>query len=155
MDSFVKRLSVYEEKFLVYSLMFSTTLIFIQVLMRYVFSNSLSWSEELARYIFLWQIWIGASYAISLKKHFVIDIVVVKLHGNAKKAVDIIACLLFLFFAGFLAAKGTSLVMFINSQKQMSPAMQIPMAYPYAAIPVGGILMVTKLLAEIKQIFTR
>ena len=46
-----------EEYILVYSMMFSVALVFVQVIMRYVFSNSLSWSEELARYLFLWQIW--------------------------------------------------------------------------------------------------
>jgi len=38
-----------------------TILVFIQVVMRYVFSNSLSWSEEMARFIFLWLSWIGAA----------------------------------------------------------------------------------------------
>ena len=50
-----------EEYFLVYSLILMVALVFIQVIMRYIFNNSLSWSEELVRYIFIWQIWLGAS----------------------------------------------------------------------------------------------
>ena len=53
-----------EEYLLVGSLAFNVVLVFFQVVMRYVFQNSLSWSEELARYIFLWQTWVGASYAV-------------------------------------------------------------------------------------------
>ena len=47
-----------EEWLLVGSLAFSVILLFIQVIMRSVFNSSLSWSEELARYIFIWQIYI-------------------------------------------------------------------------------------------------
>ena len=54
----------FEEYFVVWTMAIMTILVFIQVVMRYVFSNSLSWSEELARFIFLWVSWIGASYAV-------------------------------------------------------------------------------------------
>ena len=53
-----------EEYFLVFCLGFMVLLVFVQVVMRYIFQNSLSWSEELARYLFLWLSWIGASYAV-------------------------------------------------------------------------------------------
>lgn len=52
-----------EAHLLVCSLIFTVILVFFQVILRYVFSSSLSWSEELARYIFIWQIWLGTSVA--------------------------------------------------------------------------------------------
>lgn len=45
----------------VFLMSFMTLVTFIQVVMRKVFNNSLSWSEELARYVFIWLIYIGIS----------------------------------------------------------------------------------------------
>ena len=53
-----------EEYLLVVSLVINVLLVFLQVIMRTVFKNSLTWSEELSRYIFIWQIWLGASIAL-------------------------------------------------------------------------------------------
>ena len=52
----------------VFLMSFMTLLVFVQVVMRYVFNNSLSWSEELARYTFIWLIYIGISYGCKLRK---------------------------------------------------------------------------------------
>ncbi len=43
-------------------------LITVQVVMRYVFQNALSWSEELTLWTFIWFIWIGIAYAFKEKK---------------------------------------------------------------------------------------
>ena len=43
----------FEETILVYSYLLVVPLLFVQVVSRYVFNHSLSWSEELARYIFI------------------------------------------------------------------------------------------------------
>ena len=155
MSSFIDKLTNAEEKFLVYSLMFTTTLIAAQIFMRYVVQSSLSWSEELTRYVFLWQIWVGASYAISVKKHLKIDVFVNSLHGGAKRTVQFVALCLWFFFSGFLAVKGTELVLWVYRQEQLSTAMQIPMAIPYLAIPLGGTLMAIKLVYEFKVLFSR
>lgn len=50
----------FEETILVYSYLLVVPLLFVQVVSRYVFNHSLSWSEELARYIFIWQVWLGS-----------------------------------------------------------------------------------------------
>ena len=47
-----------------------------QVVTRYVFKIPLPWSEEMARYLFLWLTWVGASsYATKERKHVSIDLV--------------------------------------------------------------------------------
>ena len=50
----LKFLNNIEEKFLVLNLLISTLIVFMNVVLRYVFSASLSWVDEAARYMFIW-----------------------------------------------------------------------------------------------------
>jgi TRAP-type C4-dicarboxylate transport system permease small subunit len=114
-----KFLDNFEEYFCVWTMAIMTVIVFIQVVMRYVFSNSLSWSEELARFIFLWLSWMGASYAVKERSHFRVEM-----------------------FANMM------LLIFLQETGQESAAMQIPMTWPYASVPIGCTLMCLRLLVE-------
>jgi len=142
-----------EEYLLVYSLMFSVALVFIQVIMRYVFSSSLSWSEELARYIFLWQIWVGASYAVKEHRHLRIEIIQDLIKDTVKKKkFELFVLTLWLCFSLFLTYEGSYLTSLLFERGQVSPAMRIPMAYAYASVPVGCALMSARLICEMISI---
>ncbi|MBQ3567612.1 MAG: TRAP transporter small permease, partial [Anaerotignum sp.] len=62
------------EEFMIIPLIFAMSfIIFIQVIMRYVFANSLTWSEELARYLFVWLVYFSVSFTARRQKHIRID----------------------------------------------------------------------------------
>ena len=61
MKTLVKIWDHLEEYILVPSLMISTALIFYQVVMRFLFKDAPSWSEEAVRYLYVWQTWLGVS----------------------------------------------------------------------------------------------
>lgn len=138
-----------EEYFLIYSLIFTVAIIFLQVVMRYVFKNSLSWSEELARYIFLWQIWVGASYAVKKSKHLRVGIINSYLSKKGKMIVEIVVIILWICFSMFLTTKSAELTSVLFSRNQLSPAMRLPMGYAYASVPVGCTLMTLRLLQRL------
>ncbi|WP_106406512.1 TRAP transporter small permease [Paramaledivibacter caminithermalis] len=135
-----------EEVFLIYSLIFTVAIIFLQVVMRYVFKNSLSWSEELARYIFLWQIWVGASYAVKKSKHLRVGIINSYISEKGKIIVEILVIILWICFSVFLTTKSAELTGLLFKRNQLSPAMRMPMGYAYASVPVGCGLMTLRLL---------
>lgn len=139
----------FEESILIISLIITVILIFIQVIMRYVFKNSLSWSEELARYIFLYQIWIGASYAVKRASHLRIEIIKARLTPRNKIVFDTFALLIWLSFSIFLASKSFVLTAIIFQRGQLSPAMRISMGYAYASVPIGSGLMSLRLAQQI------
>ena len=140
-----------EEYFLVWSLGFSVVLVFVQVVMRYVFHNSLSWSEELARYLFLWFSWVGASYAVREKSHFRVLMFADILKGRVRTIFELLILLIWCGFSAFLTYQGAVITKFQIVRWQLSPAMEIPMALAYASVPVGCALMTVRLLADIKN----
>lgn len=137
-----------EEIILLPSLAFSVVLLFIQIICRYVFHNSLSWSEELARYLFVWQCWLGISYSAKKGTHLRIT-VIHKLFGKTGR--DVLEMLILLVWMGFcvyLMYRGFELTAMTARYGQVSTAMRLPMQYCYAAIPVGAGLMLIRLIEK-------
>ncbi len=126
--------------------MFTVALVFMQVIMRYVFHHSLAWSEELARYLFLWQIWLGASYAAKKHAHLKIDAFIDASPLKIQRGLKFISLLLWLGFSLFLAWSGAQLTFLLLKRGQVSPAMRMPMGYAYASVPVGAVLMAIRLI---------
>ena len=148
-----KFINNFEEYFIVWTMAIMTVLVFLQVVMRYVFSNSLSWSEEMARFIFLWLSWIGASYAVKERIHFRVEMFANMIHGTARKYFECLILIIWFIFSLFLTSYGTELLLFLHDSGQFSAAMEIPMTLPYASVPVGCGLMSIRLLIEIYKIF--
>ncbi len=139
----------FEEYVLIASFFVTVTVIFVQVVARYIFHNSLSWSEELARYIFVWQIWLGAAYAAKIDKHINITVAREKLPQKLQVIIEVFVYLLWIAFTIFMVFKGRELLAYILKTKQKAPALRIPMAIPYASVPVGCGLMGIRLIEKI------
>lgn len=135
-----------EENVLIASYIVIIPILFMQVIMRYVFSNSLAWSEELARYIFIWQVWLGSSYAVQKGRHIRIDVVSSRLPVKAKFVGEIIITLICIAFCGFFCYKGLVNMNMVGRLHQTSPALKIPLQVLYACVPISTALMVLRYL---------
>ena len=124
-------------------------IIVLQVFFRYVLNNSLSWSEELARYLFIWMIYIGISYGVKLDKHICVDAVYTFMPKGIKRGYAIVAYILFLIFAVAIIYYGILVVGMQITSGQVSPAMGLPMQYVYVAPVVGMVLTVVRLVQKI------
>lgn len=125
-----------------------TLLVFVQVIMRYVFQNSLSWSEELARYLFIWLIYIGISYGCKIMKHIKIDAGLKLFPKKMRPLIVVLGDLLVLGFAIYIVITGYELILMQVRLHKVSPALQLPLQYVNAA-PVAGFA-----LAAVRQIQT-
>lgn len=135
-----------EEFVLVITMLVMVFIIFFQATSRYILGTSLSWGSELAQYLHVWQIWIGASLAVRMHAHISVDIFINLFPIKVKKVLQTIGLLCWFIFASFLAYEGTKYVLNVLSSGQISPSLHVPMWIPYLAIPIGGLLMCLRLI---------
>lgn len=114
-------------------------LIATQVCFRYVLNEPLAWTEEVARHLMIWSALLGAAVAYRRKGHLGMDILVMHLPRQWRRAVEVILQVLSIGFFGILVVHGIPLVE--RTMRQFSSAIRIPMGYIYAAIPVGSALI--------------
>ncbi|MGM8212268.1 TRAP transporter small permease [Virgibacillus sp. W0430] len=147
-----KRFARLEEIVLVWTLVLMVALIASQVFGRYVLQNAPSWTEEAARYIHVFQVWIGASYAVKLREHIRVEAFINLFHGTIRKILEMVSVIIWFLLALFLAVFGTKLVLDSLRNGQVSPAIQIPFWIPFLAIPIGGAGMSIRLIQQLIKI---
>lgn len=143
-----------EEFIIVLTMALIVLLLFMQATFRFFLGFSYSWGAELAQYLHIWQIWIGASLAIRLQSHISVDVFVKLFPYGIQKMFKFIAIICWFVFALFLAIVGTQYVLDIMSSGQVSASLQIPMWIPYLVIPIGGVLMVIRLIQQFYLVLT-
>ncbi len=125
-------------------------IVFIQVIMRYGYGHSLSWSEELTRYMFVWIIYLGVNLGIRSDSQIKIDIMDLALHGKARKALHIIQHLVSI--AACLAAAWGSYYLIKIGFLAISPTLHWPMWVVYIVFPIGFALDIIACLRKIYAI---
>ena len=116
----------------------------IQIIMRYLFKNSLSWPEEMNRYLFIWFAYIGLSYAVRYSCHTRIDIFET-LVPKLKKGLSVVCDLGLLFFSVYMIGPGWTVVSQLHASNQTSSAMGLPMYVVYFSLLAGLVLMLFRL----------
>jgi TRAP-type C4-dicarboxylate transport system permease small subunit len=135
-----------EEILLVVCLLVMVVVIFLQVVMRYGFNSSLSWSEELARILFIWASWIGISFGQKKGEHIKITLVIDNLRGKARTIVLLLADLFTLAILAVLLFKGVEITQKIFNMASTTPALFIPKWILYASVPISCTLMSIRVL---------
>ena len=124
-------------------------IIVVQVFFRYVLQNSLQWSEEIARYMFIWLIYIGISYGVKLDKHIAVDAVYSFLPKKVKPYYALIGYIIFFVFAIIVVYYGVLVTANIAGSGQISNGARVPMQYVYVAPVVGMILTIIRLVQRL------
>jgi len=141
------RIEKFIEYFIFALLSSMSIVIFLQVVFRYIIRYSLPWSEELSRYLFVWLALMGAAVGVKKNAHFGVDILVRRLKPKNQKILYLIGSLFILFFLCVIIFEGVKLT--INNWTQLSPAMRIPMSFPYSSVPASFLLMLVYIVKNI------
>jgi C4-dicarboxylate transporter DctQ subunit len=113
--------------------------------------------DEVPRYLFVWLVMIGAAAAMHRGQHTALDYFRDRLPRRTRAAVAVLTS-----GAGivlFLSFIKTAFVLVPNSQLQVSAGLGLPLGYVYAAMPVGGALMILpmawRLIAALRELWQR
>ena len=123
----------------------------LQVLFRYLFNSPLVWSEELARYLFVWITFLGAGYGVKHHLHVEMSILFNKFPLGVKKIVQLVINLAVLLSYAYIMPGAVS---FMKIQHPiMATTLNIPLSFLFAAAPVGCGLLILFLVFDSVEIF--
>jgi C4-dicarboxylate transporter DctQ subunit len=112
-----------------------------------VFQFSLAWTEELARYIFLWLSALSIAYAFKTKSHFALTFLVDRVGAKQKDIIFIIVNLSILTFLSVFVWKAFEYNLSVIDQ--IGPSTGLSMFVPYSSAIVGGSLMIYYVLRDL------
>lgn len=141
MKSFCRFIERAEELFCASAILLTTVVLFANVVLRYGFSASTSWAEELIRYLMIWITFIGGGICVRRGAHIRMDFILTVIPPRYGVMLSRAAYLLAAAFCAFLAWHGIRLMSFTIAHGQTSPALEVPMWVPYLAMPLGSALM--------------
>ncbi|MGN0298666.1 MAG: TRAP transporter small permease [Lachnospiraceae bacterium] len=111
-----------------------------QVVVRYIFQNPSTISEELLTYSFAWMAILAAAYVFGKRDHMRMAFLADKVKGTPKKILELVVELFTFAFAGIVMVYGGVTITKLT-MTQVTAALQIPMGYVYLVIPVSGVLI--------------
>jgi TRAP-type C4-dicarboxylate transport system permease small subunit len=149
LDGFNTRINRIVCGFLTVIFSIMVVVIFTQVIFRYLLEHPLSWSEEIARYLFIWATFLGASVAFYENTHINVTFFTDHIANvRARALIMLVADLASMTFLGMYVYQGFSVSSRVFTLGQFSPAMEwLPIGLVYLAIPVGSLLMLLNILA--------
>ena len=114
-----------------------------QVFSRYIIGKSSSFTEEFARFAMIWLVVLGAAYLTGRREHLSMDFLLRNLEGDQlSKRLNKIDVFVLLFALVVMVIGGGNLVYTTLYLGQLSSAMQIPLGYVYAIVPLSGMLII-------------
>ncbi|MCZ4311300.1 TRAP transporter small permease [Vibrio atlanticus] len=124
--------------------------IFLEIILR-PFNISIAWSGEASRYLFVWVIYLGISYAIRDGRHIRVLALVKILPIKTQQFLNLVSNLVFITYQGvvfFYAIKITEKSFRLG---QLAPAIEIPLACLYACLVVSAALSIVRLIITVKS----
>ena len=128
------------------------SIIFVEVIQRFVFKTQASWSTTIPIYLFIWITWLGASYNVRLRSHLAFT----ELRGRMSYALQY-ACVvldhgLWIGFGLMVIWHSIGLIELLRMNFAVVPGTdEVMQWWFYLAIPVGWSLLVLRCLQNIVE----
>lgn len=136
----------FEEYLLVLLMSLEVIIVFAQVITRFVLKTPLAWSEEIARYMFIWLVWVGAAYATKENKNIKIDILSSKFTGTMKVFADIFTGALFIALMVFMLYTSGKVTYTVYASNSIATGSHMPMWIAWFSLPLSMGLMLFRFI---------
>jgi TRAP-type C4-dicarboxylate transport system permease small subunit len=124
--------------------------LFFNVLLRYAFNYTLSWSEELVREVIIFTTFIGCSAAIKNRSMIRID-ALIQFFPGLKLPLSIFSHLVTLVFATIMMVLGWKVVVQQAETQQSTLLLEIPLELLFAIMPLMGFMMFLRTLLVMRD----
>lgn len=124
-------------------------LVVAQVVLRYVFNDPLTWSEEMARIVFIYLAFLGIGAAYGRRRHMFIDALVIELPATLKRIVEFsVVGIASAFLIAVIVITIRSIVE-LHRMDITTPALEYPMALVYLVIPLGMSALIAQMWLDL------
>ncbi|HEX9898821.1 MAG TPA: TRAP transporter small permease [Candidatus Methylomirabilis sp.] len=120
------------------------TLVFTNVITRYIFNFSIIWAEEVSQYLMIWIAYLGAGLALREGRHVAVEMLQDRLPAALGRGVRMAVGGLVLAFLGVVTVLGFQFAVFVWNQE--TPVLNVSLGIPSLAIPIGALLFALHLL---------
>lgn len=127
-----------------------TAIVFTDVILRYIFKQGFSWTQEVATLMMVWFSLVGMAIGVLEKIHISIEMFTSRLPEKALSVLESVNHLLIAAFGGLMVYFGAQIM---NMTKLSTmPATKLPSSVLYVILPLAGILVLLNgLLVAAKQ----
>lgn len=125
-----------------------TIVVIYSVLLRYAFKSPLAWSEEVARYMFIWMVFLGMSVAERTGDHFRIEVFIEMVPAKIRIFIEIILNILIFYALFILFREGVNY--YEQGKTGLSTILEMPLNYIYVALPLAMVLTVLNRIETVR-----
>ena len=124
-------------------------LVIVNVFCRYVLNFSLVWAEEISQYLMVWVAFLGAGLALRQGCHVAVEMLQERLPAGLRRGVRGLLVVAMLAFLATLTVLGVMFAWFTRDME--TPVLNISMAIPYSAVPIGSALLSIHLVLVVRN----
>ncbi len=125
-------------------LVITLAVLFVGIVYRYALNDPLVWTEELARFCSTWVVFLGAAACFKRNGHIGIDVIVRLLPAATQRRTALLVNCLMMAILAVLIVRGFQYTS--KSFVMHTTVLQIPIGLWNAAVPVGSVCMLIRLL---------
>lgn len=111
-----------------------------------LFFGGLTWSEELAKYIFVWMVFIGMSYGIGKDMHIKLDVITIRFSDKIRRILRMICDVVLVVM--FIILVRPACQYFISQTTQRTATLGTNMGIVALVMPISFILCIIRLVLD-------